>query len=63
MNLVVAINGVYPVLDSEVAKLKGVESDLRDMVLVVRIEPLLLLVATDQILKWEEAYPEMELVY
>ena len=63
MNLVVAINGAYPVLDSEVAKLKGVESDLRDMVLVVRIEPLLLLVATDQISKCGEAYPEMELVY
>ena len=63
MNLVVTINGAYPVLDSEVAKLKGVESDLRDMVLVVRIEPLLLLVVTDQISKWGEAYPEMELVY
>ena len=63
MNLVVAINGAYPMLDSEVAKLKGVESDLRDMVLVVRIEPLLLLVVTDQISKWGEAYPEMELVY
>ena len=60
MNLVVAINRAYPMLNSEVAKLKGVESDLHDMVLVVQIEPLLLLVATDQILKWGEAYLEMD---
>ena len=50
-------------LNSEVAKFKGVESDLCNMVLVVQIEPLLLLVATDQLSKWGEAYPEMELVY
>ena len=58
----VAINGAYPVLNSEVAKLKGVESDLHDMVLEVQIKPLLLLVAADQISKQGEAYLEMELV-
>ena len=48
-------------LNSKVAKSKGVESDLHNTVLKVQIELHLLLVEADQISVKEEAYPTMEL--